>query len=57
MTFLYFQFRNSIIEYLPVPIMDIILMKTTEKERMEKLQFLMNKVRIRNILFCFKLSC
>jgi hypothetical protein len=43
--FLYSQFRNSVIEYLPVPITDIILMKTTEKERMEKLQYSMNKVK------------
>ena len=36
--------RNSVIEYVPVPITDIILMKITEKDRMEKVQLLMNKV-------------
>ncbi|CAF0852401.1 unnamed protein product [Adineta ricciae] len=35
--------RNSIIQYLPVPITDIIQMKT-ERDRMEKLQYLMNKL-------------
>lgn len=39
-------YRNYVIQYLPVPITDIILMKTSEKERMEKLQFLMSKVLI-----------
>ena len=36
--------RNSVIQYFPVPITDIILMKTTEKDRMEKLQQLISKV-------------
>lgn len=36
--------ENSVIEYLPVPIFDIVAMKTTEKERIEKLQQLMNKL-------------
>ncbi|CAF1492183.1 unnamed protein product, partial [Adineta steineri] len=35
---------NHAIQYLPIPITDIILMKTTEKDRMEKLQMLMNKL-------------
>ncbi|CAF4467038.1 unnamed protein product, partial [Rotaria magnacalcarata] len=35
---------NNVIQYLPVPITDIILMKTSEKERMEKLQSLMVKL-------------
>ncbi|CAF1023065.1 unnamed protein product, partial [Adineta steineri] len=36
--------ENHAIQYLPIPITDIILMKTTEKDRMEKLQMLMNKL-------------
>jgi hypothetical protein len=48
--------RNSVIEYLPVPITDIILMKTTEKERMEKLQFLMNKVIVNFVCLFFKFN-
>ncbi|CAF3836161.1 unnamed protein product [Rotaria sordida] len=36
--------ENYVIQYLPVPMTDIILMKTSEKERMEKLQFLINKL-------------
>ncbi|CAF4915409.1 unnamed protein product, partial [Rotaria sp. Silwood1] len=36
--------ENYVIQYLPVPITDIILMKTSEKDRMEKLQFLMTKL-------------
>ncbi|CAF1992841.1 unnamed protein product [Rotaria magnacalcarata] len=36
--------ENNVIQYLPVPITDIILMKTSEKERMEKLQSLMVKL-------------
>jgi hypothetical protein len=39
-----FHHRNYVLQYLPVPITDIILMRTTEKDRMEKLQVLMNKV-------------
>lgn len=43
------HFRNSVIEYVPIPITDIVLMKITEKDRMEKLQSLINKV---NDLVC-----
>jgi hypothetical protein len=39
------SFRNSTIQYLPVPITDIIQMKITEKDRMEKVQILINKVK------------
>jgi hypothetical protein len=37
-------FRNYTIQYLPIPITDIIQMKITEKDRMEKVQTLINKV-------------
>ena len=40
--------RNYAIEYLPVPITDIILMRMTDKERQEKVPFLINKVIIHN---------
>ncbi|UJR27563.1 hypothetical protein I4U23_008845 [Adineta vaga] len=36
--------QNYSIQYLPIPITDIILMKITEKDRMEKVQSLMNKL-------------
>lgn len=36
--------RNYSIKYLPVPILDIIQMKITEKDRLEKIQYLINKV-------------
>ncbi|CAF0821938.1 unnamed protein product [Adineta ricciae] len=36
--------ENYTIQYLPIPITDIILMKITEKDRMEKVQSLMNKL-------------
>ncbi|CAF2605251.1 unnamed protein product [Rotaria sp. Silwood2] len=36
--------ENYTIQYLPIPITDIILMKITEKDRMEKIQILMNKL-------------
>ncbi|CAF0872120.1 unnamed protein product [Adineta steineri] len=36
--------ENHTIQYFHIPITDIILMKTTEKERMEKVQILMNKL-------------
>jgi len=41
----YSSFRNSTIQYLPVPITDILQMKITEKDRMEKVPILMNKVK------------
>ncbi|CAF1333578.1 unnamed protein product [Adineta steineri] len=41
---IYTSIKNHAIQYLPIPITDIILMKTTEKDRMEKLQMLMNKL-------------
>jgi hypothetical protein len=37
-------FRNYTIQYLPIPITDIIQMKITEKDRMEKVQTLITKV-------------
>jgi predicted solute-binding protein len=46
--------RNVAIQYLPMPMTDIIIMRTTEKERMEKLQQLMNKViehTIKRVMF------
>jgi len=39
-----YAFRNYTIQYLPIPIIDIIQMKITEKDRMEKVQTLINKV-------------
>ncbi|CAF3341597.1 unnamed protein product [Rotaria sp. Silwood1] len=36
--------ENNTIQYLPIPITDIILMKINEKDRMEKIQILMNKL-------------
>ncbi|CAF0976859.1 unnamed protein product [Rotaria sordida] len=36
--------ENYTIQYLPIPIADIILMKINEKDRMEKIQILMNKL-------------
>ena len=39
--------RNFTIHYLPVPIIDLIQMKITEKDRLEKAQNLINKVKIR----------
>jgi hypothetical protein len=38
------NFRNYTIQYLPVPIIDIVAMKITERDRMEKVQILINKV-------------
>jgi amino acid transporter len=44
--------RNYTIQYLPIPISDIIVMKITERDRIEKVQILTNKV-ISNIVSFF----
>lgn len=40
-----FSFRNFSVEQFPVPVMDIIQMKISDRERMEKLPHLLNKVK------------
>ena len=42
-------FRNFTVEYFPVPVMDIVQMKISEKERVEKLQQLLGKVDLRRM--------